>query len=77
MIERTRDVAAWIESHRGTESGQALARFAVTDRLMEAQEDACAEIEDRGWLGEQCSDELKLAAYLEVQGIVDNGMSLD
>jgi hypothetical protein len=40
-----------------------LAKFANTDRLMKAQEAACDEIEDRGWLSEACADELKLAAW--------------
>lgn len=64
-IERTKDVPEWIKAHAHTESGQAAAKFPNTDRLLEAQEAAFDEIEERGWLSEACADELKLAAWLE------------
>lgn len=64
-VPRTREVPAWIKAHENTECGQAAARFALTDRLMEAQECAFDEIEDCGYLSESVADELKLAAWLE------------
>lgn len=65
MLERIRDVSEWIKAHRGTESGEALAKFAMTDRLQLAQDAACDEIEECGWLSESVADELKLAASLD------------
>jgi len=65
VIERIKSVSEWIAAHRGTESGEALAKFAMTDRLYDAQAAACDEIEDCGFLSAQVADELKLAAYME------------
>jgi len=60
---RIKDVPEWIKAHENTTSGWALAKFPNTDRLLAAQEWACDEIEDCGWLSEACADELQLAAW--------------